>query len=206
MLAVSALTLFGCSDAGGELDGEPDGGGEPMAGGPIPIKVVATVSPITSLAENIGGSRIELEGIVPEGTNSHTYEPAPSVAVVLSSADLFIANGLFLEEPTIELARSNKKAGGGDFKSWRQGDHRGRVGLRLLFPGVGRLSQPPPLDLPALGVEIRRIYPGRVGGVGPGERSLFRGELRQAKGAYRGLGTSASRRLWQPYPPKTASC
>ena len=111
MLAVSALALFGCSDAGGELDGEPGGGGEAVAGGPIPIKVVATVSPITSLAENIGGSRIELEGIVPEGTNSHTYEPAPSVAVVLASADLFIANGLFLEEPTIEMARSNTKPG-----------------------------------------------------------------------------------------------
>jgi manganese/iron transport system substrate-binding protein len=73
--------------------------------------VVSTVSPITSLVENIGGARIDLEGIVPEGTNSHTFEPAPSVASLLSQADLFIANGLFLEEPTIEMARANKKPG-----------------------------------------------------------------------------------------------
>lgn len=73
------------------------------------LKVVTTVSPITSLAENIGGTRIDLEGIVPEGTNSHTFEPAPSVARVLSSADLIVANGLFLEEPSIEMARANKK-------------------------------------------------------------------------------------------------
>ena len=87
---------------------EEDGAGEIEAG---KLKVVSTVSPITSLAENIGGTRIDLEGIVPEGVNSHTFEPAPSVAAVLSEADLFIANGLFLEEPTIEMARANKKAG-----------------------------------------------------------------------------------------------
>ena len=75
------------------------------------LSVVTTVSPITSLAENVGGTRIRLEGVVPEGTNSHTYSPAPSVAVALTEADLFIANGLFLEEPTIEMAEANAKDG-----------------------------------------------------------------------------------------------
>jgi ABC-type Zn uptake system ZnuABC Zn-binding protein ZnuA len=75
------------------------------------LKVLSTVSPITSLVENIGGTRIDLEGVVPEGTNSHTFEPPPSLATTVSEADLFIANGLFLEEPSIELARANKKPG-----------------------------------------------------------------------------------------------
>ncbi|MCY4366286.1 MAG: metal ABC transporter substrate-binding protein [Chloroflexi bacterium] len=75
------------------------------------LKVASTVSPITSLAENIGGDRIRLTGIVPEGTNSHTFEPAPSVAAILAEADLFIANGLFLEEPTIRMAEANQKEG-----------------------------------------------------------------------------------------------
>ena len=75
------------------------------------LRVVSTVSPITSLVENVGGDRIALEGIVPEGANSHTFEPAPSVAAVLARADLFVANGLFLEEPTIEMARANRKPG-----------------------------------------------------------------------------------------------
>ena len=75
------------------------------------LKVVATVSPITSIVENIGGDRISLEGVVPEGTNSHTYEPTPSVAQTLTQADLFVANGLFLEEPTIELAEANLPEG-----------------------------------------------------------------------------------------------
>lgn len=73
------------------------------------LKVVTTVSPITSIVENIGGDRIELEGVVPEGVNSHIFEPQPSLAKVLADADLIIANGLFLEEPTLQLAEANKK-------------------------------------------------------------------------------------------------
>ena len=75
------------------------------------LKVVTTVSPLTSIAENIGGTRIRLEGIIPEGVNSHTFEPAPSVASVISEADLIVLNGLFLEEPSLEMARANKKPG-----------------------------------------------------------------------------------------------
>jgi len=48
---------------------------------------------------------------VPEGTNSHTFEPAPSDAQKLALADLVFFNGLKLEEPTLKLAEANKKAG-----------------------------------------------------------------------------------------------
>ena len=75
------------------------------------LRVVTTVSPITSIVENIGGVRIQVEGVIPEGVNSHTFEPAPSVAEVLSKADLIVINGLFLEEPTLEMALANKKVG-----------------------------------------------------------------------------------------------
>ncbi|MDA1256600.1 MAG: metal ABC transporter substrate-binding protein [Chloroflexi bacterium] len=71
------------------------------------LNVVTTVSPITSIVENIGGQRILVRGIVPEGANSHTFDPPPSTARVLAEADLFIANGLFLEEPAIEMFDAN---------------------------------------------------------------------------------------------------
>jgi ABC-type Zn uptake system ZnuABC Zn-binding protein ZnuA len=48
-------------------------------------------------------------GLVPEGTNSHTFEPPPSAAEVLSKADLILVNGLKLEDPTLELAEENKR-------------------------------------------------------------------------------------------------
>jgi ABC-type Zn uptake system ZnuABC Zn-binding protein ZnuA len=64
---------------------------------------VSTISPITSIVHNIGGDRIELSGIVPEGTDSHTFEPAPSDARLLSQADVVFLNGLHLEESTRSL-------------------------------------------------------------------------------------------------------
>jgi manganese/iron transport system substrate-binding protein len=75
------------------------------------LNVVSTVSPITNIIYNVGGDKIDLQGIVPEGVNSHTFEPAPSDAKKLAAADLVFVNGLKLEEPTIKMAEANKKAG-----------------------------------------------------------------------------------------------
>ena len=68
------------------------------------LTVVTTVAPITSIAANIGGDRVSITGLVPEGTNSHTFEPPPSASVDLSQADVVLVNGLQLEEPTKALA------------------------------------------------------------------------------------------------------
>jgi len=75
------------------------------------LLVATTVSPITSIAARIGGDKVSIEGIVPEGTNSHTFEPAPAVAKLLSTADIIFVNGLKLEDPTLELAEANMKDG-----------------------------------------------------------------------------------------------
>lgn len=94
--------LAGCSSDGG--DTEATAGSEPLL-------VATTVSPITSIASRVGGDRVRIEGIVPEGTNSHTFEPAPQVAELVSTADLILVNGLKLEDPTIDLATANLKDG-----------------------------------------------------------------------------------------------
>ncbi|MFM9106838.1 MAG: metal ABC transporter substrate-binding protein [Chloroflexota bacterium] len=75
------------------------------------LNVAATVAPISSIVRNVGGDRIQLRGIVPDGTNSHTFEPAPSDAKYVGAADLIFVNGLNLELPTLELAESNLKEG-----------------------------------------------------------------------------------------------
>lgn len=72
------------------------------------LDVATTVAPISSIARNIGGTRIRLHGIVPDATNSHTFEPAPSDAQVLAKADLIVVNGLHLEQPTLDLAEASK--------------------------------------------------------------------------------------------------
>ena len=75
------------------------------------LNVATTVAPISSIARNVGGDRINLRGIVPDGTNSHTFEPAPSDARTLAAADIVFVNGLDLELPTMELAEANLRDG-----------------------------------------------------------------------------------------------
>ncbi len=74
------------------------------------VRVVTTVAPITSIVAAVAGDRVVIDGLVPEGTNSHTFEPPPSAAKVLSQADVIFINGLKLEDPTKKLAEANKKA------------------------------------------------------------------------------------------------
>lgn len=100
-LMLTAAFLSACSASGGGSSASSAADGS--------LLVATTVSPITSIAASIGGDRVQIEGIVPEGTNSHTFEPAPQVAALLSTADLILVNGLKLEDPTLDLARANMK-------------------------------------------------------------------------------------------------
>jgi ABC-type Zn uptake system ZnuABC Zn-binding protein ZnuA len=83
------------------------GGQASSAGDDGRLQVVTTVAPITSIVAAVGGDLVAVEGIVPEGTDSHTYEPPPSAAAVLARADVLFVNGLELEEPTTDLAEAN---------------------------------------------------------------------------------------------------
>ena len=73
------------------------------------INVVTTVAPITSIVENIAGDKVRVTGIIPEGINSHTFEPVPTDIKIVAAADLLILNGLELEIPTLKLAKANMK-------------------------------------------------------------------------------------------------
>ncbi len=103
MAVAAALALAACGSGGTA--------GSPASASDARLIVATTVSPITSIAASIGGDKVRVEGIVPEGTNSHTFEPEPQVAKLLSDADIVFINGLKLEDPTLELARSNMKSG-----------------------------------------------------------------------------------------------
>ncbi len=72
------------------------------------LLVVTTVAPLRSIVEQVGGDRIDVLGLVPEGVNSHTYDPPPSAVGQLEQADLIVINGLNLELPTLELAEANR--------------------------------------------------------------------------------------------------
>jgi ABC-type Zn uptake system ZnuABC Zn-binding protein ZnuA len=93
-VSIGAVVAAACGgDASSADDGRP--------------RVVTTVAPITSIVAAVGGDRVVIEGLVPEGSDSHTFEPPPRAARALAGADVLIMNGLGLEEPTRDLAEAN---------------------------------------------------------------------------------------------------
>jgi ABC-type Zn uptake system ZnuABC Zn-binding protein ZnuA len=112
--SIVAIAIVGLVASCGETteNGVPSVGCE--LGAPVDgvLTIATTVAPITSIVANIaGGTNTVILGIVPEGTNSHTFEPKPSDAKTLETADIVFINGLVLEEPTKDLALANLKNG-----------------------------------------------------------------------------------------------
>jgi ABC-type Zn uptake system ZnuABC Zn-binding protein ZnuA len=93
-----ALALAACSTSGGS---------KATSG----FEVVTTVSPITDIARNVAGNTVHVDGLIPEGVDSHTFEPTPGSARLIQKADLIFLNGLHLEDPTLRLANANHKTG-----------------------------------------------------------------------------------------------
>ena len=105
------VALIGVISAACAGDPANSAANAPFEGREALVRAVTTVSPITNIVQNIGGDRVHVTGIVPEGTNSHTFEPAPSDAQAFSEADVVFMNGLHLEEPTRDLADANVPTG-----------------------------------------------------------------------------------------------
>ena len=101
---LSALVLLAACGPGAPMSTAAEPGEERL-------RVVASISPVRNIVYNIGGDRIELDGIMPPGVDPHTFEPRPSDAVKLSQADLIFVNGLHLDETTLRLAQANLKEG-----------------------------------------------------------------------------------------------
>ena len=99
-----AATALALALAGGACTGRPsaDTGG---------LDVVTTVAPITSIVAAVAGERASVTGLVPEGSDSHTFEPPPSVARTLAEADVVFLNGLGLEEQVRRLGEQARRGG-----------------------------------------------------------------------------------------------
>ena len=115
-LAVAGvLTAAAACSSSTDVETGADGRGSPSTSvdrsADTKLFIATTVAPLTSITSAVVGDLATVTGIVPEGTNSHTFEPPPSAAEVLSEADIVVLNGLQLEEPTKELAEANRKDG-----------------------------------------------------------------------------------------------
>lgn len=114
ILGLVLIALFALAACGGDGENKSVGNGAEGADNDFTEKndklnVATTVAPLTSILIQIGGDRINIHGLIPDGVNSHTYEPKPNDAKVLSRADIFIMNGAALEGTTEEIAKENLK-------------------------------------------------------------------------------------------------
>ena len=57
------------------------------------IKVATTIKAVESLIKSVGKERVEIEKVVPDGTEIHEFEPKAQDILKLSNANLFIYNG-----------------------------------------------------------------------------------------------------------------
>ena len=71
------------------------------------VKVTATLGLFRDLVQQVGGDRVQVSTLVPDGTDVHTYEPPPSKIAELSQAKLVVMNGLDLEHDLEKVIREN---------------------------------------------------------------------------------------------------
>ncbi|KMY68252.1 hypothetical protein AAU61_00620 [Desulfocarbo indianensis] len=73
-----------------------------------PLHAVADIAPLASLARLVGGERVRVAQLVPEGRDPHTFEPTPRQMASLASARLFLNLGLpFVERLLPKIKSAN---------------------------------------------------------------------------------------------------
>ena len=100
------------ADAGGEDDpeGDQDAEDDDAEDAEPALSVMATIAPLADLVEQVAGDRAEVTSLVPSGADSHTYEPTPEDAMRLEDADLYVGNGLSLNDGALATAEATLDA------------------------------------------------------------------------------------------------
>lgn len=99
--AIAAACLAGCGDSRVET-GES---------GPGRLKVVATTGMIADLVAEVGGSRVEVTGLMGPGVDPHYYKATRGDLEHLTEARVIFYNGLFLEGKLDGIFRKMARTG-----------------------------------------------------------------------------------------------
>ena len=78
----------------------------PMAGLAEPLRVFASVVPIQTFVEKIGGQHVDARVMVRPGFNPHTYDPTPQQISALAGAALYVRTGVPFEKAWMDRIRS----------------------------------------------------------------------------------------------------
>lgn len=99
IMMVLMLLLNGCTT------------GKPEKGSGDKLKVYASFYPIYFAAEQIGGNRIDLHSVIPNGSEPHDYEPSMREIADVEGGDVFIYNGVGMESWAEKLSSNLGKKG-----------------------------------------------------------------------------------------------
>ena len=89
---IGILVWTGCDPKGQPRDATGD-----------KLRVVTTIGMITDIVKNVGGTRVEVTGIVEPGVDPHFYSLTPKDVQRLGSAHIIFYNGLYLEAKMADI-------------------------------------------------------------------------------------------------------
>ena len=75
------------------------------------MTVVVSDPPIADLVAQVAGDGVEVVSVVPMGADGHTYQPVPEDARTLAEADIYIENGMDLNNVVTSFAVVNYPEG-----------------------------------------------------------------------------------------------
>lgn len=93
MFIFTAVFITSCGSAPAETAGD--------------LKVIASTSFMADIAQNVAGSRVKVDSLLPIGADPHAYQPAPADVAKIADSKLVILNGVEYEhfiEPLLENA------------------------------------------------------------------------------------------------------
>lgn len=94
IIALLSIFLIGCNDE------------KPKDG---KFQIVATTSMITDLVKNIGGDKVEVQGLMGAGVDPHLYKASEGDVSKLANADMILYGGLHLEGKLVEVFEKMQK-------------------------------------------------------------------------------------------------
>ncbi len=113
-IVAGSLVLGACgsgSDGAATTTPASSPAGEVQVAAEAQYTVVVSDPPIADLVTRVAGDAVEVVSVVPMGADGHTYQPVPEDARTLARADVYIENGMDLNNVVAAFAFTNYPQG-----------------------------------------------------------------------------------------------
>jgi zinc transport system substrate-binding protein len=72
--------------------------------------VVVSIAPLKTFVEKIGGEKIDITLMVPQGSSPHTYEPKPSQMKAITQAQIYFSIEVEFEKVWLEKFKNQNRS------------------------------------------------------------------------------------------------